>query len=558
MSVNRQLLWSSPVFTPPLHDCHVAVQKVAMGGPDAADSDEPVKVVAIVGAGLAGLAAANALRHSRNCRPLLLEASDSIGGRVRQISAGDGGVHEMGAEFFHGSSAAAKQLSDEFGLSTDQIFTTAHGDGGPDDEPAPDGGLGYYVAEDETVLPWDSTDRGFVALNDALDRMREYTGDDQMSVAAFLRAQGVPERMLSLAAASYSNTLGVGSDLESLPLRAVAHLERLWLVDGYGDFRLADDRTTGGGDGVGTPRGLGRLCAPLAHGIELRLSWPVATIATAAAETPSRRLIVTSHGGARLHVDSVIVAVPVRVLQQRKLTFSPPLPLHQQRAIDSIRVDGACKVVLHFSRVPWPEHGAIAAALSAHPLHSIISARGPVPELWFRSGNSGEWTASGFATGDFAAALGAMSQAAAAQAMLGQLAGVLSKVLAIAVRAHDTDRSDGHFSGAECDADELLSRLRARLVGAHVVDWAAEPWIGGGYSSPSFAELPHARAAYRSPSFGGLVSFCGEATEDACMTMSAAIESGRRAAQEVQSALSTVRGSSSDAGSSSVRAYARL
>ena len=105
MSVNRQLLWSSPVFTPPLHDCHVAVQKVAMGGPDAADSDEPVKVVAIVGAGLAGLAAANALRHSRNCRPLLLEASDSIGGRVRQISAGDGGVHEMGAEFFHGSSA---------------------------------------------------------------------------------------------------------------------------------------------------------------------------------------------------------------------------------------------------------------------------------------------------------------------------------------------------------------------------------------------------------------------------------------------------------------------
>ena len=188
----------------------------------------------------------------------------------------------MGAEFFHGSSAAAKQLSDEFGLSTDQIFTTAHGDGGPDDEPAPDGGLGYYVAEDETVLPWDSTDRGFVALNDALDRMREYTGDDQMSVAAFLRAQGVPERMLSLAAASYSNTLGVGSDLESLPLRAVAHLERLWLVDGYGDFCLADDRTTGGGDGVGTPRGLGRLCAPLAHGIELRLSWPVATIATAA------------------------------------------------------------------------------------------------------------------------------------------------------------------------------------------------------------------------------------------------------------------------------------
>ena len=92
--------------------------------------------IAIIGVGLAGLSAAHhQAKYSGRCKPILLEASASIGGRVKQKED-----LELGAEFLHGGSAAAKALADEMGLFTTRVFTTAHGDGGPDDEPAPDGG----------------------------------------------------------------------------------------------------------------------------------------------------------------------------------------------------------------------------------------------------------------------------------------------------------------------------------------------------------------------------------------------------------------------------------
>ena len=65
------------------------------------------------------------------------------------------------------------------------------------------------------------------------------------------------------------------------------------------------------------------------------------------------------------------------------------------------------------------------------------------------------------------------------------------------------------------------------------MDWAADPHTRGGYSTVSFDELPGARALYRRAEYGGRVAFAGEACEDAPMTMSAAIESGTRAAREV-------------------------
>ena len=78
-----------------------------------------------------------------------------------------------------------------------------------------------------------------------------------------------------------------------------------------------------------------------------------------------------------------------------------------------------------------------------------------------------------------------------------------------------------------------LAALRGALRHASVTDWAKEPYIRAGYSTVSAEETPGARAAYRQPEWGGSLSFAGEATQDAMMTMSAAIDSGRRAATEV-------------------------
>ena len=62
--------------------------------------------------------------------------------------------------------------------------------------------------------------------------------------------------MLRLAAASYSNTLGVDGSLDALPVAALARLEALWARDdGNGDYVVG---------------GLRRLVEWLARGLDVR------------------------------------------------------------------------------------------------------------------------------------------------------------------------------------------------------------------------------------------------------------------------------------------------
>ena len=88
----------------------------------------------------------------------------------------------------------------------------------------------YHLAVERRTLPHDSTDAGFVALGAALDQLADLHVEetDGRTLRDYLRDEGVPSRMVGLAAASYSNTLGVGDALEALPLRQLSALEALW------------------------------------------------------------------------------------------------------------------------------------------------------------------------------------------------------------------------------------------------------------------------------------------------------------------------------------------
>ena len=71
--------------------------------------------VVVIGAGLAGLAAARHLQQ-QGWSVLVLEATDRVGGRVRDAALPDGGAVELGAQWVGRDHAAVHALADELGL----------------------------------------------------------------------------------------------------------------------------------------------------------------------------------------------------------------------------------------------------------------------------------------------------------------------------------------------------------------------------------------------------------------------------------------------------------
>ena len=74
-----------------------------------------MKRVVVVGAGFAGLAAADALRAG-GAEVTVLEARDRVGGRVWSVPFGEGAVVERGAEFILPGYELMEALAARFGI----------------------------------------------------------------------------------------------------------------------------------------------------------------------------------------------------------------------------------------------------------------------------------------------------------------------------------------------------------------------------------------------------------------------------------------------------------
>ena len=103
-------------------------------------SSQQTADVLVLGAGIAGLAAARALAE-RGIHPLVLEARDRVGGRIHSLQTGQGFV-ELGAEFVHGRASELWALIEEAGIETaerDGTMLRAEFDGGiVEDDPRDD------------------------------------------------------------------------------------------------------------------------------------------------------------------------------------------------------------------------------------------------------------------------------------------------------------------------------------------------------------------------------------------------------------------------------------
>lgn len=130
--------------------------------------------VLILGAGMAGLAAARALAE-RGVHCIVLEARDRVGGRIysRQL---DTGVVELGAEFVHGTDSELWSLIKEAGAETIErdgamLRESADGELSEDDDAAEGGGEPDPL-EQLAALPEDMSFAEWLASSDVPDEQR--------------------------------------------------------------------------------------------------------------------------------------------------------------------------------------------------------------------------------------------------------------------------------------------------------------------------------------------------------------------------------------------------
>lgn len=504
----------------------------------------------VIGAGISGLKTAHTLINEHripNENILILDAQDYIGGRVKQITEFVKGTKiDVGAEFLHGDNTELTKFAAETKQPLRKIFCWAHGDGGPLSAPV-DNGYGLYYIQDSKgkarLLRFDAKDEEFQRANEILHHLAQLKASDYSdfhSLEDYLRGQGLSEEMLEMANAGFSNTLCTSSKL--LSLKRCIQWENMWHGEEANTSSPHEQEEEEEHDFTFV-NSFGCLVDHLKRDIQVELNSPVCRVDYTLPNTDSKdtthlpELVkLTTLNGTSYYAKSVVITSSPHVLKSNLMSFQPPLSHDIKEALDTTRMNPIVKVILKFSKLPWPQnlHGLIMT--NTTPNHNFV-----LPEMWFRHVDEGTKDhrdenavcyVVGFMTTDYAQKIMKMTQSEAISTVLNQMDTVFSYLEA------------EHMSGDIPTKDSIkvnLPKPSEVFVGGTFWHWTPQhhPYIGGGYSSPVAGKATELCDRLAKP-YGEYqnIYFAGEVTSLPGATAHAALESGVRAAQQVSEYLS--------------------
>jgi len=303
----------------------------ASAGPLALESAraESQPDVIIVGAGMAGLAAARALTQ-RALSVLVLEARDRIGGRVWTSPTWSDAPVDLGASWIHGTDGnPLTKLADEAGILRKQTRW--------DPNPVFRPGGGRAILDD-------AVDQTETLIEKARARAEER--DNDISLGAAVEALPDWNRL------DQKNRRLVRHVVhDNIELEYAAGWQDLsaWNFDDSGDY---------GGEEVVFPGGYGALASYLADGLSIRTGEAVSRIVKAGKGV---RLVTGS--GNSYQARHVLVTVPLGVLKAKQIEFSHSLSRKRTAAIKSLGMGLMNKCCLRFDRVFWPESSDVFSYL---------------------------------------------------------------------------------------------------------------------------------------------------------------------------------------------------
>lgn len=406
--------------------------------------------VIVIGAGASGIYAADIL-SSKGISVSVLEASGQIGGRIRSVrnQAGISNISvadfpvELGAEVLFGSDTVWGNIIKNLNLATTDLSTAVN----------------QYILDNtaKSASDW-GADADLAAVQNFITNIGSYSGAD-VSVRS---AANVSDRAQALLNSEGGNYYGSSSD----NISAKALSDGLKLITH--DMKL-QTLTHNPWQDILVSRFINIIS-------NVKLNTAVKAIDYSSADT----VVVTDTNGNQYKANKVIVTVPVTVLKNNGIAFSPGLPSSMTSSLSKIGMDACIRVLIDFKKNFWGDtSGFIWGGTTAPQYFNAGVGRSTLTQ-----------TLSITINGPKAQELSALSNDAIVTQILAELDGLYKGQATQYIRR-------------DIDTNKMLYILQ---------DWTKEQYIQGGYSYAPVGTTIDDRTAIGAP-INKKLFFAGEATD---------------------------------------------
>jgi len=333
--------------------------------PDDNPSEENKQNIIVVGAGIAGLAAAKLLKNAGH-QVKVLEASSRYGGRIQSIDM-DGYKADFGASWIHG-------------IIDNPLYSLAN--------------------SNNIITKQTHYDPSYIFDIDG----EEITNEDWIVI------ENLFVRLYDLALDNIDSSIQELLDIMQPDLNLSEKLTRLWYGAVRSEYEIpyAVDATdisaqsiiatdSFPGEDVIFPDGMQSLCDVLANDLDIEYNAFVSKVTydteqvqilvNKADEINVKRSCMACHSGTNAETltsndvrtaDKVIIALPLGILKNGGICFEPELSIKKKNAIDSLGIGTMNKVFLKFNENFWYEDAYFLEQLHEDSSH-IIEFFSPAP-----------------------------------------------------------------------------------------------------------------------------------------------------------------------------------
>ncbi|MCP4950296.1 MAG: NAD(P)-binding protein [Proteobacteria bacterium] len=290
---------------------------------NAGASDKEGKIVAVIGAGIAGLAAARRL-SSKGYEVIVVEGRDRPGGRI-WTDHSLGTPVDLGAAWIHGDSSQnpLMKIAHQYGLST-QVT---------DWEETWLFDIGYGEIEDDT---YEEIQRKAESILEGIYDRQQHAGNHRSMVDAL--------------APIFKNLSGNPIVKRGIRWWLASQIETEYASD-FGDlsFKHWDMDEKYSGDDVVVHGGYSQIIDRMADGLNIKYGHVVNKIS----QSVDGAMIATNQGV--IQCDRAVVTLPLGVLKQGRVKFEPGLTDEKVTSIGRLGMGTMNKIALRFAKPFWPE-----------------------------------------------------------------------------------------------------------------------------------------------------------------------------------------------------------